>query len=303
MKFTGTITFDPNQIGGDSALVTINYTINGVAGVDTFTIYGVVNGSVTIAHIGVTSPTSGCIRPNDTDTKELDVMLRDPIPDALGVTQVTYIVSYNTGQLFNPTYNPPVGSSKNGWSLASRPVELPNGLQVTMNYTPGVGVTPANTTLLAITQYGAISSSLSSTATLTAPHFNDSSFEACTLKALVSTTDSAQVCIDTTCPTNFLLWALQGNLQPVTGIQVIPNPAHKGTSAANLHFTTNIGANVTADVLDELGNSVATLTTGSLETGDHTLAIPTGQMPEGTYFARITVNGYTVVRKFVLEKE
>ncbi len=305
LPYNGTVTFDPNIVGNDAATLTVTVSIHGTRFTKTVGLKGIVTATKDSARIGVISPTNTCIHPNDTDVKELDVILRDTIQDALGATQLTYIVNYNRDLLWKPNFVTPPGTPPGtGWSLVGTPVEESDGFHVTMKYTPGSsGFTPANSVLLQIMQYGAISNSLTTTAKLTDPHFNDVAFDTCTLKPLVSTSDSANICIDTTCPTNFTLLALQGNLVPVTGIQVIPNPAHKDGSAATLHFTTNVAGNVTADVLDALGHSVVVLSTGAMETGDHAIAIPTDQIPEGAYFTRISVGGVTVIRKFVLEKE
>jgi photosystem II stability/assembly factor-like uncharacterized protein len=299
MPFTDTITFDPNQMGGNSALVTLTYSINGGPQMsDTFTVYGAVNGAVDTVHIGVTSPTNTCILPNDTELKEFDVMLRDSIPASLGITQLTFVISYNGNLLFNPQQ---LGNLPPGWTVTM--MDEPDGIHVTMTYTGTAGL-PANTPLLELTQLGAVSDSTSSTAKITNPLFNDSMFAACTLEALPSPTDSANICInDSGCGALPLQRDLQGTLQSVSNIMVVPNPAHKGGSAATLHFTTNVAADVSAEVLDVLGNSVLTLTAGSMDIGDHALSIPTDQMPEGAYFARITVNGFTVIRQFVLVKE
>lgn len=302
MPFTDTILFDPNPSGSSSALVTINYTINGVAGVDTFSVYGQTTGTVGTASIGVTTPSDSCISPNDTALKEFDVMLYDDIPNSLGVTQLTFVISYNGNLLWNPkniNFGP-------GWTFVSDS-QANDGLHITLSYdsTGSANGSTSGEALIKITQLGAITTLLSDTAVITSPHFNDSAFEACTLKALAAggANNSAPICIDTTCGWQALQMTVAGNLQPITGIQVVPNPAHKGGSASTLHFTTNIAGNVNADVLDELGHSVLMLTNGALETGDHALAIPTDQIPEGAYFARITVNGITVIRQFVLVKE
>jgi hypothetical protein len=298
MPFTGTVNFDPNPTGANSATVTIMYTINGNAGDTSFTVYGIVSGVNDSARIGVVGLTSGCILPNDTALDTFAVILRDAIPDSIGLTTLTLDIKYDGNLLWNPT---PFDLAPN-WQVSSI-TDSSDGLQITLTYTGDAGI-PANTTLLEISQLGAVSDSVTSTARVTNVHFNDSEYEACVMKALSSSGDSANICIDTsTCGGRLLQPAVAGNLQPVTGIQVVPNPAHKGSGASTLQFTTNIDGNVTADVLDVLGHSVMTLTAGALESGDHTLAIPTDQMPEGAYFARINVNGYTVIRQFVLVKE
>jgi hypothetical protein len=298
IPFTGGVIFDPNQPGGNSALVTINYTINGTTTQDTFTVYGQINGSVDTVHIGVTSPTNTCILPNDTEQKEFDVILHDPIPDSMNITTLTFVISYDGNLLFNPQQ---LGNLPTGWTATFK--DEPDGIHVTMTYSGTSGL-PANTTLLKLTQLGAVSNLNTSTAKLTNPLFNDSMYAACSLTALSASGDSANICInDSGCGALPLQRDLLGTLQTVSGIQVVPNPAHKGSSAATLHFTTNVSANVTADVLDMLGHSVETLVDGPFETGDHVLAIPTDQMSEGAYFARITVNGVTVIRQFVLSKE
>ncbi len=301
MPFADSILYDPNPTGANSALVTIQYTINGVPGVDTFSVYGQTTGSVGSARIGVVTPADTCIPPNGAALKEFDVMLYDSIPNSLGVNLLTFVIHYNGDLLFSPQ-NINFGPN---WQFVSDS-QASDGLHITLKYTgTGNGASAAGTALIKITQLGAVSKLLSDTAIITSPHFNDSAFEACTMKALAASGDSnaAPICIDTSCNAVLLMQDVRGNLQAVTGIQVIPNPTHKGGSTASLHFTTHMDGNVTADVLDVLGHSVETLAGGSLETGDHAIAIPTDQLPEGTYFARVTVGGATVIRQFVLEKE
>ena len=98
---------------------------------------------------------------------------------------------------------------------------------------------------------------------------------------------------------------LQGKLQDVDGIAIIPNPAHASDGhGAQLTFVTHLDGEVNADMIDMLGNVVVNLANGPMAVGKHTLTVPTNQMVQGTYFARIRMsNGYTVVRKFVLEKQ
>jgi hypothetical protein len=302
MTFTDTVIFDPNLTGGNSATLTINYTINGTPGDTTIALTGVVTGSKFSARIGVTSPTNGCIPPDDSTIKEFDIQLYDSIPDSLGMNRLSFVLHYNGNLLWNPknlNFGP-------GWQVVSETQES-DGLHITLSYTgTGNGAAASGTALVKIQELGALTTVLSDTAHVTDPHFNDSAFEACVLRAFAASGDSnaASICIDTnTCQTAVILHGLQGTLSAVTSIQVIPNPAHKDGSAATVHFTSNVSAPMTVDVLNVLGNPVAQLMNGPVEKGDHALAIPTNDMAEGAYFVRISVNGSTVVRKFVLEKE
>ncbi len=301
LPYTDTITFDPNQIGGNSALVTLNYTIDGTPGTDTFTIYGVVTGVKDSTRIGVLGLTQGCIIPNDTMLDTFAIVLRDTIQDALNVDSVSFIINYDGNLLFNPS----AFDLANGWTVKSIS-DQKDGIHLTLTYSgnPPTNNTPAGDTLLKITQLGAISDSVISVAVVTNTHFNDSTFEACVMKALGSSGDFASICIDTTtCGGRPIYDVINKTIPPFSGIQVVPNPAHKGSSAATLHFTTNMAANVTADVLDVLGNTVLSLPAGAMEAGDHAIAIPTTAIPEGAYFTRITAGGFTVIRQFVLVKE
>ncbi len=302
MTFTGHINFDPNQNGNDSTQIQINYTIDGGPTLDTtFELYAKTVGVKDSARIGVLGLTATCIVPNDTMLDTFAVILRDSVSDALGVTQLSFVINYDDNLLFNPS----VFDLAPGWHVGSIK-DSADGVHVTLTYSgnPPQGYTGANDTLFKISELGAISKLQVSTAKIVNAHFNDSSFEACSMKALSSTGDLASICIDTTgCGGRVLRGVFNNTLVPFSDIQVVPNPARKGASAATLHFTTYVSANGTVDVLDVLGHSVATLSDGSLEVGEHAFSIPTNQMPEGAYFARITVNGVTVIQQFVLEKE
>ncbi len=296
----GTITFDPNQPGGDTATLTLTVDIGGKPTTRTVLITGVTVGAKDSARIGVVSPSNACLQANDTDLKEFDVVVHDSISNTLGMAQLHFLIRYNGDLLWNPKF-----TLAPGFTIANE-YEDAMGLHITLNYNPPSGTTsvPMNDTIVKLTQLAALSPSLTSVARIDSAHFNDSTFEACTLRAIDYAGDSASICIDTTfCQTNLIERKLAGTLAPMKNIIVAPNPAHKDGSAATLHFTTLVSAPVTADVLNELGTPVSELIDGQLEKGDHSVPIPTNQMASGAYFVRISMNGYTVVRKFVLEKE
>ncbi|MHB8392490.1 MAG: hypothetical protein ACYDBH_23395, partial [Acidobacteriaceae bacterium] len=298
---TGTITFNPNQPGDNTAVLTLTVNINGHDSTITVQIAGVTVGTKDSARIGIISPSDACLQANDTDVKEFDIVLRDSIPNTLGLAQLHFLVRYDDNLLWGFS-----DSLADGFTVAAPPYEDSIGLHITLNYNPPSGSTAigANEIIMRIKQKAAIATLLTSTARIDSAHFNDSAFEACTLRALSSSTDSAVICIDTgVCQTNSIQKMLAGSLAPMQGIVIAPNPAHKDGSAATLHFTTLISAPVVADVMNELGAPVAELVNGPLEKGDHAVPIPTNQMAEGAYFVRISMNGYTVVRQFVLEKQ
>src|SRR5207249_610496 len=107
--------------------------------------------------------------------------------------------------------------------------------------------------------------------------------------------------LDLSCTDSLTVVAMQGKLTPADNITIAPNPAHKSAgSAANLSFTANVDANGAVDIVDMTGKTVAEIAHGAMTHGQHIYSLPTVTMSEGTYFARIQIGGFTVVRKFVL---
>ena len=303
LPFTSTITFDPNQVGANTASTTLSYTFNGTNGDTIFTVKGGVGGVMDSAHIGVIDLTNNCVRPNDTDLDSMAIVLRDNVPAATGLTTLSFDIVYNANLLFNPNPNNIPYDPAPNWTPTITILPNGQGLHVVLNYS-GAGPITAGTILLKLRQFGAISTSLKTQATATNVHFNDSTFEACTMRALSSGGDVANICIDTVgCGRDITYLMMTGQTSLISNIVVVPNPVHKDGSTATLHFQTNVTANVTAEILDQLGRSTVLVNNGSLTAGDHDLSIPTDRMAEGIYFARVSVGGVTVVRQFVLEKE
>ena len=299
MPFTDTITFDPNLTGGNTATLTISYTINGVPEPDTtITLTGVVTGSKFKATVNVVSESVGAVKPNNTMMKDFEVVLEDQVFDSLDMNKLSLLIRFDGDLLWQPIY-----VFDAGWAKDPATYQDKQGLHLVLDYVPsGKQYTGGNDTIVKVKFLAAVSDSNATVAYADSAHFNDSTFEACTLKAL-NGSGTAPFSIDTSCSTAMLERALPLNLQPYSGIQVVPNPAYKDGSAATLHFKMNVDAPVTTDIVNVLGTPVAQLSNGPLAKGDHALAIPTNNMAEGAYFVRITSNGYTVVRKFVLEKE
>ncbi|HEX5317365.1 MAG TPA: T9SS type A sorting domain-containing protein, partial [Candidatus Kapabacteria bacterium] len=266
----------------------------------TIPITGVVTGSKFKATVNVASETVGAVKPNDTMMKDFEVVLQDTVFDSLDMNKLSLLIRFDGDLLFKPNYL----QLDTGWTVdAAHTYQDKQGLHLTLLYSgTSKHFTGFNDTILKVAFLAAVSDSNGTVAYADSAHFNDSTFEACTLKAL-NGSGTAPFSIDTSCSTAIIERALPDNLQPYTGIEVIPNPAHKDGSGATLHFTSNVSVPMTVDVLNVLGNSVAQLANGPVEKGEHALAIPTNEMPEGAYFVRISANGYTVVRKFVLEKE
>ncbi len=296
---SGTITFNPNVGGNDTAVLTLAVNVGGTVFKKTVTLVGETVGTKYLTHIGLQSPTDGCIRPNDTDLEQFNVVLGDTLWDSLNVNQLHFLIHYDGDLLWSPKFL----NLAPGWTVASW-YDDTMGVHITLNYNgSGHGFTAAGDTILTVTELGAVSNSLTTTAMLDSTHFNDSAYEACVMRAMPLSTDQVPVCITIACPQNFYDSLLQGTLNPVTGIIVVPNPVRGEGSKAMLHFTTNVATQTAVDVVNELGNPVQELMNSYLEKGDHAVPIPTNTMSQGAYFVRISMNGFTVVRKFVLEKE
>jgi len=83
-------------------------------------------------------------------------------------------------------------------------------------------------------------------------------------------------------------------------LSVFPNPA---TENANLMYTVNQSGNVKLDLLDVYGKLVATFIDEKQTAGTYTRAINISEknLAKGIYFARLTINGETGVKKIVVE--
>ena len=302
LPYTGTVTFDPNTGGNDTAVLTVTVSINGTTYQKVVTLVGVTVGTKYSTRIGLESPTNGCIYPNDTDLKQFNVVLGDTLWDSLNVSQLHFLIHYNGDLLWNPKFL----KLAPGWSVTSY-YEDTMGLHITLGYAgSGQGYTAAGDTILTVTQLGAVSSQLTTTAVMDSTHFNDSSYEACIMKAMpLSGDDEVPVCITIACPQTIIHDAMNGSLKstPVDSLMIIPNPVRQDGSFATLRFHTTLAAPMTVNIVNELGNPVEQLVNGPVIKGEHIVPIRTSQMAQGAYYVRISMNGYTVVQKFVLEKE
>lgn len=72
------------------------------------------------------------------------------------------------------------------------------------------------------------------------------------------------------------------------GVRVIPNPVHDG--AGRVAYTMERSGPVRVVVIDALGRRVAVLADGIVETGEHSVALPSG-LPAGAYRVRVTGAG------------
>ncbi len=81
--------------------------------------------------------------------------------------------------------------------------------------------------------------------------------------------------------------------------QNFPNPFNPTTSIA---FTVPVSGEVTLQVFDLLGRSVATLLQGPLAAGDHSVAFNAAALPSGTYLYRLTAGSEVSTRVMTLLK-
>ncbi|GEM_PF-2524493 len=291
-----TLQYNPDATGSDNDILTIN-TDHGTV---TLHLIGVTTGSQYNIHLGLALDASSNAMPIRVDGVQqavFKIINVEPIPAGTGATDLTIQLQYPTGIL---TRNKPIQSVA---TAADQSTSATGPMVIKITGIPNTGL-PANSDLATVTMVPSISNTDQGTVSIGQSAFNqsDPNFGRCSMSAQ-SAGDVVPVRLNLTCSDSIMMIALQGKLQPMQGIEVIPNPAHKGSSAATLKFTTNLEANVSVDVVDLLGASVSQIANGPMEKGEHTLSIPTQNMSEGTYFARITMNGYTVIRKFILQKD
>ncbi len=306
LKFVVSFNPDLAPAGGPTSVV-ISYTQGGLPMTATIPINTLVTGKHYDVQLSLTSLDPKMISPHSTDVNSkkrfVVTALGDAIPASAGVTSVKIAMLYNTDMLtLLPTGGIALGL---GWTSAT---PLPSdGTNDTLLFTlqpPAGGINPGDV-IATITATAAIPKTDVTTMAVGPAAFNpsDTSFGRCIATA-ASDGSMVPVQLQLNCSDSILLISNQGNLSTVSNIEVIPNPAHKSNgSSAMLKFTSLVGADAMVDLLDLSGKTVAELSRGTLVKGDHALAIPTANLAEGTYFARIQIGGFTVVRKFVIEKE
>ena len=290
-----TVTYSPDASGPNSATLT-------VGNLPALNLTGAAVGAHFNAKFGISTASPLLDSPNVALT--FTISLDSLIPDDIGMTNLTIVVD-EPGGLLTLLSGSPSGVAP--WQAdASQPPGESSPWTIHLKYTgpttPGQMI--AGGPIATFKAYTAIGKVNTTSVSIGAPDvFNDTNFARCKMSA-ESDGSSIPLQILLSCSDSIIVKALNGNLQTVVpNVEIIPNPAHKNGSAATLHFTSNVSAPFAVDIVNELGNSVEQLLNGPVEKGDHTIAIPTDNLAEGAYFVRITVNGYTTVHKFVLEKE
>jgi hypothetical protein len=79
---------------------------------------------------------------------------------------------------------------------------------------------------------------------------------------------------------------------------VVPNPLN---SRSDIGFTLGSFSNVDLMLVDILGRTQATLFSGTLSSGDHTLPLDASTLAPGTYYIRLEAEGQRVTKKIVVE--
>jgi hypothetical protein len=79
--------------------------------------------------------------------------------------------------------------------------------------------------------------------------------------------------------------------------QNYPNPFNPST---NINFSLPKSAFVKLQVLDVLGNEVATLINGRLEAGPHQVSFAPQKLSSGVYFYRLQAGDFSTMKKMVL---
>lgn len=81
--------------------------------------------------------------------------------------------------------------------------------------------------------------------------------------------------------------------------QNYPNPFNPSTQ---IQFGIKESGYVTLKVYNILGNEIAVVSSGFRSAGNHTVSFDASGLSSGVYFYRINVNGYSEIRKMILEK-
>lgn len=81
--------------------------------------------------------------------------------------------------------------------------------------------------------------------------------------------------------------------------QNYPNPFNPSTK---INFGLKEAGHVSVKVYNILGNEIATLVNGYYSSGSYSTDFHAGSLSSGVYFYRITTNGYSEIRKMILEK-
>lgn len=84
---------------------------------------------------------------------------------------------------------------------------------------------------------------------------------------------------------------------PASSISIYPNPA---TNMLWLDYTGKTSGDISIDIVDMLGNKVSSMLQRQPSTGNIKIALPTGKLPEGNYFLRLTQDNLVQTRTFTL---
>jgi|SRR5690606_19353533 len=81
----------------------------------------------------------------------------------------------------------------------------------------------------------------------------------------------------------------------LSNVKIYPNPVH---DQLNLSYRVNKDSNVTIQIMDVLGNEIATLLSQKLSTGEQLNSFDiSSRLNSGFYFLRISAGGETVIKR------
>jgi hypothetical protein len=93
---------------------------------------------------------------------------------------------------------------------------------------------------------------------------------------------------------------IQNISKPAFNFAVYPNPM--GSDMGTLAYTLTDAAMVNASILDITGKEIASLKNEKQQAGSYNVSLSQQvALSAGMYFARVTVNGETYTKKFVIE--
>jgi hypothetical protein len=276
----------------DTSHGSLTVTIDGTPRIIPLT--GMSSGTPTLAHIGINGPQPGkTIVGSNT---MIDLVLRDDLPRNIGLTNATVSLNFTNDNILTVTAIDP----KNGWKPTTQTFSTASPVVIPFTIDNNTALT-AGTVMGTVIMQASVGLADTGSIYVSAVHFNDKLFEDCTLKG-VPAPDTLDEHVVFICGDSTLQDML--NYGTLKRFSIRPNPAHKVTgSAATLEFTTETDQDATIDLLDISGKTIREVSHGALNKGEHSFAIPTSKLAEGTYFARVKIGGARVVRKFVLQNE
>lgn len=102
-----------------------------------------------------------------------------------------------------------------------------------------------------------------------------------------------------------VLLAINDEVNSENQFSIFPNPVNNVTT---ISFKLLSPANTSLSVIDNLGNSVSNLSSGPRAAGTYTETFDASRLPNGIYFARLTItpenntNSYFLVKKMILNR-